>query len=317
MVCPDGTLVACRPHSVAAFAHPEFYNSMIWRHFKDPVYVRRPSQIVRRLAQALTPQSGGEAVAKTAWGDRLRVRAGDAIGRAMLNRGIHDLEVVEACWRLVRPGGLFVDVGANIGVVSSAASYAMGPSGRVVAFEPHPKLCSMLRHNASQWRTSRPSADVEVRETALGAVPGRLPLHIPDDWEQNTGRASLADGQMHTGREILVDVQTLDDQFGSEQIDVLKLDVEGFEDQVIAGASQALSSQSIRHIIYEDFEGKRSDVSVRLTESGYTVYLLAGSLAGPRLLHDAREAGSYNLVATRAPDECMAAFEQAGWLCLR
>jgi hypothetical protein len=57
-------------------------------------------------------------------------------------RGTHSMEVVHALRHLLEPGDIFVDVGANIGYLSAVAADRVGPSGRVVAFEPVPIYAS-------------------------------------------------------------------------------------------------------------------------------------------------------------------------------
>ena len=94
-------------------------------------------------------------LAQTAWGDWLEVEPRKFIGANVYMRGVHELAVCEVLWRLARAGETAVDVGANIGVMTSLLSRKVGERGRVLAFEAHPDVFRQLERNAQRWK-SRP-----------------------------------------------------------------------------------------------------------------------------------------------------------------
>ncbi|GAB4520473.1 MAG: hypothetical protein Kow00133_07000 [Amphiplicatus sp.] len=99
----------------------------------------------------------------------------DYIGRAAWYFGDLDRKISGLFDRYARPGDMVADVGANIGVTALRLARAVGPTGRVVAFEPHPETAARLR--AAVARCS--AAQVEVCELALGDKAGTARLVRP------------------------------------------------------------------------------------------------------------------------------------------
>lgn len=131
-----------------------------------------------------------------------------------------------------RPGQLVFDVGAHVGVVSCVVGGAVGSAGAVVAIEPDPRSHPLLRANLA--RTGLGST-VTVVEAAAGASTGTSTLVQP----ANTDAAHLSGRR--TARGSVVEVVTLDqlaDRFGFP--DLVKIDVEGWEPDVLDGMEQVL-----------------------------------------------------------------------------
>src|SRR5215831_1169540 len=84
----------------------------------DPSFVWRPDIFVRACWRKVTRRPE-RCLARMAWGDWLEVEPSRFIGRNIYMRGVHELAVCEALWRLSRPGDRAVDAGANIGVMTS------------------------------------------------------------------------------------------------------------------------------------------------------------------------------------------------------
>lgn len=131
---------------------------------------------------------------------------------------------------LPRKGGVFVDIGANVGMMSLAARAHM-ESGTILSIEPQPAMFERLTFNLMH---AGPPGPVVCRlvQAAIGPETGHAALTIPDQ----PGMASLAEFDAGTAETVTVEVQPLlsvcDDQQISS-IDVLKIDVEGFEDQAL------------------------------------------------------------------------------------
>jgi FkbM family methyltransferase len=145
-----------------------------------------------------------------------------------------------------------LDVGANHGDFAQAAS-ACFPSAKVFLFEPVPdlqrKLAGMIRVRRPNW---------QMVACALGSQPGTFPLYV-DQGDDETGSLAgftedylEANPRARPSHEILCEVRTLDDVAREQSItaiDLLKIDVEGFEFEVIRGGLNAL--QTTRSIIAE------------------------------------------------------------------
>ena len=129
----------------------------------------------------------------------------------------------------VRPGSVVVDVGANIGVFSYALC-RLGAS--VEAFEPVPECAAKLR--------TYKSARLRLHNVALSSEPGELSLHVPmTDGMPNYGRASLSNEFEKNDLVLKVPVKRLDD-FGFENVSFIKIDCEGHESKVLAGAAETI-----------------------------------------------------------------------------
>ena len=137
-------------------------------------------------------------------------------------------------WRiLLRPGDIFIDVGANVGLYTL---WAADRGAAVIAFEPSPPAADRLRRNLHLN-----SYDVELHEVALGAEAG---------WASFGGATGTTGHLDELGRET-VRVRTLDEVLGNRHARGIKVDVEGFERLVLQGAKRALSEGRIDYMQLE------------------------------------------------------------------
>jgi len=168
-------------------------------------------------------------IAHGAWRGRFPVRnPADHIQAAVLASGaFYEAEMLEDIRRRLPPGGLFVDVGANIGNHSLFAAGVCG--ARVLAFEPSPTLAE---HCAATLAANGLAGRAELRQVGLGAAAGAAAL-LPGPLG-NAGRTRL-DPDSAGG----VPVLRLDDAL-TEPPDVVKIDVEGMEAAVLQGARGVL-----------------------------------------------------------------------------
>lgn len=140
---------------------------------------------------------------------------------------------------LCKPGDVFVDVGANVGSWTLAAARAVGPQGLVIAVEPVPHMADALRRSARANRL----ANVRVAEVALAEAGGTRPFSVEHG---NSGGSRLGLMDNDAEREfsaITVRTAPLDEvarEHGLSRLDVVKIDVEGFESDVLAGAGGSL-----------------------------------------------------------------------------
>ena len=172
--------------------------------------------------------------------------------------------------RFVPVGGTFIDVGANVGLYTCSLAAHVGPGGRVLAFEPLPINARALRSNVALNRLT----NVSVYEMALSRRAEELELFAPAGHPGTRSNAtsrerdkSISLGPVHAA--------ALDDIFECPRLDGLKLDVEGHELEVLAGASGTLDRfrPVIQcEVIFEDvLEGLRSlakDLDYRIYQEG-------------------------------------------------
>ncbi len=133
----------------------------------------------------------------------------------------HLLELFE---RHVDPATVVVEVGAHIGTHTVALSRLAGPWGRVYAFEPQRKIYRELHHNLALNGVG----NAVILRYAVGAGETRIVEMNPV-----TGGNEGGTGVGHGGDR--AELRTLDG-FGFERVSLLKIDVEGYENEVIDGA---------------------------------------------------------------------------------
>jgi FkbM family methyltransferase len=140
--------------------------------------------------------------------------------------------------RLLSPGDVFIDVGANVGLYALKGARLVGPTGRVLALEPgaeaYDHLVANLGLNAFDWATPIKVAASDVSgEAVLHHVPlGRDPQAF----------SLIANARAFEGE--VVETLTLDSlvaRCGLDRVDLIKIDVEGAEPLVIAGAGNMLA----------------------------------------------------------------------------
>lgn len=146
--------------------------------------------------------------------------------------------------RLVQPGMVVADVGANIGLLTLVMAWAAGPGGKVIAFEPE----ATPRANLEKMKHLNGLAWVEVRDQAVGETPGRLTFHVSDI----IGHSSLyALPEAEEARTVEVEVVRLDDVAPAKRMDVVKIDVEGAELDVLAGMKGVIAKNPDLAIVAE------------------------------------------------------------------
>lgn len=285
------------------------------RFFK-PYYIFRPEQGLRRLRQALSQDTPGPRLADLPWGVAIRVDTRDVVGRSIWRFGLYDLTVSEILWRLLRPGDLAVDVGANIGAMTGLMALRSGPAGEVWAFEPHPELFGELLANVELFRRASGLSPVRPHRAALAREPGTGLLQTGEEFAGNRGTAHLGAGEDG----IPVPVTTLDELLDGRTAAVVKVDVEGGELQVLEGGAESLRQGRIRHVVYESFAAQGQPLEAFLRGCGYEVYALGRTLWGLQLSATGESrVPAYeppSSLATRDPT-VLRRLERAGWECLR
>lgn len=141
--------------------------------------------------------------------------------------------------RLLAPGDVFIDVGANIGLYALKAARLVGPTGRVLALEPgaeaHARLASNLALNAYHW--------AEPIKAAASDRDGSAVLHHVPLGDDPQAFSLVANARAVEGEEVeTVTLDTLVDGCGLARVDLIKIDVEGAEALVIAGGRRMLET---------------------------------------------------------------------------
>jgi FkbM family methyltransferase len=199
----------------------------------------------------------------------------------------HDLPIQLVLQRILRPGDGFVDIGANLGMVTLQARALVGTTGRVIACEPNPRLQQRLRATLADNGLD----NVDLVATAVGDTRGTAQLR---EYANHSGWGSLSavgpEGFAATstwsvpvavGDELLASVPPA-------QPMVIKIDVEGFEVPVLRGLRQTLTTRWPAVLLeVADAHQRRagySEAELRapLEDLGYTGYAITSRRRGLR-----------------------------------
>jgi FkbM family methyltransferase len=237
-----------------------------------------PSPVVERLRRVPRLARAIDGVvsflSRPLQGKTVAILSGEAAGllfrvpasSAVWLSGKVETPVQAALRRELRPGDVFFDVGANVGFFTILGARRVGPSGKVVAFEPHPASVETLRANVAANRFEQ----VVVVANAVSAASGEGVLDI-----SSAALAKLVEAGSEDGSARRVPVTSIDD-FVSDHADlvpdVLKIDVEGHEVEVLSGMRRTLTQH--RPVIVCEMHGRNERFRRALDEFGYTVEVL-------------------------------------------
>jgi FkbM family methyltransferase len=150
-------------------------------------------------------------------------------------------------------GGMVIDVGANVGVLTVLAASQVGSSGRVLAFEPHPeayrRLLKAVRANRFEDRVTAYNVAVSDRRGRVQVVSAVA-----------TVEAQVAESA--TGETLALPLDEVEGLAFHAQIDLLKIDVEGHEGQVLRGAREILSRTARVTLEYHSQERRADCVAI-------------------------------------------------------
>lgn len=200
-------------------------------------------------------------------GQRLRLYPHDNVGerKFLFTPRRFDPQEMSLIATALPPGGVFVDIGANVGLYSLAAARRLGEGGRVIAIEPSPVALARLADNIG---LNGYGDRIAVLPIAVGDRDGSVVLHGDPT---NLGGSSLV--RSLNGGDTVVQCRRLHDvmaEQGITGIDMLKIDVEGSEDRVLVPFfDTAPASLWPRHMIIERSTGWSADLLGLLTRLGY------------------------------------------------
>ncbi|MGE3809686.1 MAG: FkbM family methyltransferase [Gemmataceae bacterium] len=163
----------------------------------------------------------------------------------LLEHGTYEETETNLVRRLLKPGDTFIDVGANIGWYTLIAARLVGPTGKVIAFEPEPTNFALLKKNVE----ANGLTNVVLVQKALSDKPGSLKLYIN---EENLGAHSITHGPDEKNY-VEVEALPLDDYLRGEKkaINLIKIDCEGAEGLILAGMTSTLKHQEDMNLLVE------------------------------------------------------------------
>ena len=172
----------------------------------------------------------------------------DYVGRLAFYMGDLDRKLTWICSQIVSPGDTVMDIGANIGIVTLWLSRLVGETGQVHAFEPNPELQKILNATFDRNQVS----NVHLHPIALGSEQGQLELRVP---RVNAGNASLLYhrdlGDCDVYKLSVRPLSQIMEENHLTSIRLIKIDVEGFEANVLKGAEKIFESVRPEAILFE------------------------------------------------------------------
>lgn len=219
-------------------------------------------------------------------GVKLEMDFNDAIGFGVIILGSYNQFETMVLKKILQPGDVLIDVGAFMGSYSLLASKLIGRKGKVYAFEPNPDHLRKLKRNILLNNFH----NIQAFKFALSNKKGVVKFYVA-----GSGSSLVKnEAEMHIGKEIKpikIKAVTLNDFIKKEKIkhiDFIKIDAEGWDLQVLKGASNVLKKKDAPDIMVEvmDEQLKRAGSSandlIRYMKSyAYVPYIFTRSGLGP------------------------------------
>lgn len=172
----------------------------------------------------------------------------DTIAREACFTGRYEPQETQLARGLIRPGDVVVDLGANWGYFTLAAAHWATTTGRVVAFEPDPRLFAVLEANVEMNRLRH----VVLEHRAVGAAAGHTPFRGYQEGTGNRGVSRLAGSDdVPDFFSSLVALDDALDHLGVGQVRFVKMDIEGGEGEALRGMKTGLRSHRYQHVLVE------------------------------------------------------------------
>jgi FkbM family methyltransferase len=209
--------------------------------------------------------------ARTVFGARLRGDTQEILQQHVYYFGVWEPNLTRWLQARLRPGDVFLDVGANVGYFSLLGSRAVGPEGSVFAVEASPTIYERLCANLARNRTTnvRPVNRIVARDTTRRTVymgpashTGLTTIHADAGWpeEAETESAPLPE---------IVGAPA----WSSARL--IKIDVEGAEDEVVAGMAGALErTRPELEVVVELHPGSGAELFAVFRAAGFHAYAL-------------------------------------------
>ena len=181
-------------------------------------------------------------------GARAYADMSDGFMRLIPIEGGYDDDFFRVADMFMGAGGTFLDVGANFGLLSFGLAGRHGASIDCHLFEPNPRLVETIARSQQHY----PDMRCTVNQVAVSDSPGEVRFSLND---QQSGVSHISTADEAGG--VVVQAITLDGYLadkGLERVELLKIDVEGFELSALRGAEASLRSRLIEAVYFEYFE---------------------------------------------------------------
>lgn len=231
------------------FQYPELsfkYRHQIiqWIDDKDLFGLRFIANLLSRI---IIPKPSSPVYLNTTHGFKLWIDPilDQGVEKSLYYTGTYERGTLSVIKDILGENDVFVDIGANIGLMSIYASKIVGVNGKVYSFEPNPNTYEILTRNIEINSCS----NILASQYAIGDK--KQSSLIFDNWNKNRGSSSIINyNESQSGYEINIDtLEHLIEDY--DDIDLIKIDVEGYELQVLFGMRNILESMQAPNLIIE------------------------------------------------------------------
>ncbi len=247
----------------------------VFSGFTRRYYVRGLPRLLWNIRSALT---NSENIYGIFGGMRLEIQADDYF-QWMMTWGYYAPEFWPLFARYLREGDVFMDIGAQIGYFSLMARYLVGEKGLVIAVEPDPRAAAILERNIRR----NSGGNIILVPKALADKEGTVELGLTLQMGWSTVSRDPCGATIQN--RITVPTSTLDsiarEHAAGRTIRCVKIDVEGLEHKVLAGAEGILKDGrtvfivEIKSVRLKENGGSARDVTGRFLDHGYRLYRIA------------------------------------------
>jgi len=239
-------------------------------------------------------------------GTRFVAQPGVVVGWHVAFFGTYEPEVRKIFRAVLPANGAAVDIGANVGWHTLLMASLVGDGGRVLAVEPNPSVRARLQENLSLNGFSH----VEVSPYAIMDSDGVVTFHSPEAADMASGAGHVitaaAEGDPGAARIEARRLDSLVPSMGLERLDLIKIDIEGFEWPALKGAEQTIA-RFRPHIVFEYLAecadrggGTPAVLEQFFRRHGYRLYAIGRSR--PKALAEGRWPPAANLWAVPSPE---------------
>jgi len=229
-----------------------------------------------------------ELVVKSITGSKIKVNTRDEYGYFFSILGCYDWKLWAIANAVCQKGDTIVEVGANVGTETVGFSDIVGSTGKVISFEPVPDNLIRLRECVSVGSLS----NVTIIPMAVSDSVGTVDFVFPEGANSGIGHIDYGD-QFRPGRNLTVDMTTLDKYLDKSKARLLMMDVEGAEPMVLRGATTWINTY--KPVIIVEAHQNKQEMYDFFIENNYIV--LSIERLGLREPKTAPEIDQYNWLA--------------------
>ena len=206
--------------------------------FKLNFFKRRYFGIHKRLFKPFNLFGGVNRIVKTKNGIIMSLHIDDFIQEHLYFLGEYEMAELKSIEQFLSEDSVFIDIGANIGLFSLHATKFVSKNGQIISFEPFPRNFNSLTTNIKLNHFS----NVQLEQIAIGEVEGSITLHY-DEKEKNLGMVSTTPFGKSIKEEVkMTSLDSYLNQNPKPKVDLIKIDIEGFEYPALLGMKDTLTT---------------------------------------------------------------------------